>query len=518
MKAMFIVLFALFLSVTMNGMGNCGVPKDTLVVAVPEDIHLLDPAVSLEIGDRREFYLCYDRLVKYKGVEGPGNAELEPMVAESWSVSPDGMVYTFKIRKGISFDDGTPLDAKAVKFSLERLLKIRKGPSDTLAAVKKSIDLVDNYTIRITLKNPFAPFLATLNGPGASIVNPNVMKHEKDGDMAQAWLAQRADGSGPFRMVEWTRGERCVLESKANYWGTKPKVKRVIIRFIRESSDRRMALERGDVDIAENLPVDQELVVEKNPDIVLPKDPAMMMQIVYLNCQKPALENKVVRQALNYAVDYKGIIDYVVKGYGRQMRGPIPQSMWGHNPNVLQYNRDVTKAKALLQKAGYGKGLKLTLLYAKRGVAWEQIAAILQNNFAEIGVDLKLQLMAWPTLRDKLDRGDFELSLGGWNPTVVDPYAIMSYWFDSERYGLAGNRSFYKNSQVDELIRKALTISKKEERVKLYNAAQDIIMEDAPYIFLYEREVRVPMRKNVKGAIFNPALLSTYNYDLVSKE
>ena len=508
---------SLFLILIFAGTGFCATAKDTLIIGVASDISLLDPAVSSDNYDWRQIYPSYDRLVKYKVVKGEGSTEVEPMVAESWKSSPDGLVWTFKIRKGIKFDDGTTLDAKAVKFSFERVLKIGKGPADNLGAIK-TVDAVDDYTVKITLKNSFGPFIQTLATDAGSIVNPNVMKYEKAGDLAQGWMAQNTDGSGPFKMTEWNRGERFVMEAKPNYWGPKPKLKKVIIRFMRESSDQRMALENGDIDIAESILIDQIAPLEKNPDIAVRKYPSQLVEYVYLNTQKPNMNNKLLRQALNYAVDYQGIIEHVLQGRGIQMRGPIARGMWGFDPNTFQYQRDVNKAKNLLKQAGVAQGLELKLIFSERRAIWEQIATILQSNFADIGVNLKLELMANPTLRDKIDRGDFELCLGIWSPDYADPSMFMNFWFDSKNFGLPGNRAFYKNEKVDGLIRKALELSDQKERIKLYNEATKIIMDDAPYIFLHQTQTIIPMRKWVKGYVFNPMLESMYNFDSISKE
>jgi peptide/nickel transport system substrate-binding protein len=318
-------------------------------------------------------------------------------------------------------------------------------------------------------------------------------------------------------MTDWSRGERFVLEAKPNYWGPKPKLKKVIIRFMRESSDQRMALESGDIDIAEEILIDQIPALEKNTQVAVRKYPSQLVEYVYLNTQKPNLNNKLVRQALNYAVDYKGIIDHVLQGRGVQMKGPIAKGMWGYNPEAFQYQRDVNKGKDLLKQAGLPKP-ELTLIYSERRPSWEQIATILQSNFADIGVTLKLELMANPTLRDKIDRGDFDLCLGAWSPDYADPSMFMNFWFDSKNFGLAGNRAFYKNEKVDGLIRKALELSDQKERVKLYNDAMKIILDEAPYIFLYQTQTIIPMRKWVKGYVYNPMLESMYNFEAISKE
>lgn len=508
-----LVLFCLCLMVsTANAAG-----KDTLVVGVSSDIHTLDSGVSSDNYDWRQIYPCYDRLVKYKIVNGKGSTEVEPQAAESWTVSDDGIVWTFKIRKSIKFDDGTPLDAAAVEFSFNRTLKIGKGPADNIGAVK-SMKIIDPYTIEITLKNAYGPFLQTLATDGASIINPKVMAHEKDGDMAQAWLAEHTDGSGPFKLTEWTRGQRAVLEAKPDYWGGAPKIKKAVIRFMSESADRRMALERGDIDIAENILIDQVPALEKNPNIDVSRYPSQLVEYVYINNRKTPLNNADVRQALCYSVDYSGIIDYVLQGNGVQMRGPVPQGMWGHKSDLFQHSRDIEKAKSLLKKAGFESGLELTLIYSERRSTWEQIATILQSNFAEIGVKLKMELMANPTLRDRVDKGDFELCLGAWSPDFADPFMFMNFWFDSKLWGLPGNRSFYKNEKVDEMVRKAASVSDQAQRTKLYYDAQEIIMKDAPYIFLYQVQTIVPMLKNVKGYVYNPMLESMYNFENIYKQ
>jgi peptide/nickel transport system substrate-binding protein len=287
---------------------------------------------------------------------------------------------------------------------------------------------------------------------------------------------------------------------------------------MREASDRRLALEKGDIDITESILADQLPELEKNPDIRVPRYDGQFVEYVYLNNSKAPLDNRLVRQALNYAVDYQGIIEHVLHGDAEQMRGPIPNGMWGHNPAAFQYRRDVDKARALLGEAGYEKGLALTLIYSERRAVWEQIATILQSNFADIGVTLKLELMANATLRERVFGKDFDLALGAWSPDFADPYMFANFWYDSNNMGSTGNRSFYSNPKVDELLRRAASSVDHQERVKLYTEVQDIVIDDAAYILLYQLKAAIPMRANVKGFVFNPMLESMYNFESMHKE
>lgn len=496
---------------------SLAIEKDTLVVASPVDCRILDPAVAVDNLDWRVTYYCYDRLVKYKVENGVGLTVVEPMIATSWEVSSDNKSWVFHLRKGIKFDDGNPLDAKAVKFTFDRILKVNKGPSSCFTCIE-SVNVIDDYTVQFKLKNPFAPFLSTLATNAASIVNPNIIKYEKDGDMAQGWLAENIDGSGPFKMVEWQKDQRIVLEAKNNYWGEKPKLKKVIIEVMNESTDQRMALERGDVDIAAGILIDQTPTLEKNPGVAIKKFPSQLCNYVYINTQKDILSNSKVRQALCYAVDYDNIIKYVLKGYGLQMRGPIPKGMWGYSDEIFQFKRDIVKAKELLKEAGYPDGFSIELMFSSSNPDWEQDALVIQSNMTEIGVNVKLQQYANPVMRDKIDRGDFDLCMGMWSPDFADPYMFMNYWFDSKLFGLSGNRAFYKNEKVDELINTAAILSDREEREKLYFEAQKIVMEDSPYIFLYQAETIIPMRKEIKNFVFNPMLEKMYNFDSIYKD
>jgi peptide/nickel transport system substrate-binding protein len=198
------------------------------------------------------------------------------------------------------------------------------------------------------------------------------------------------------------------------------------------------------------------------------------------------------------------------------MRGPVPEGLWGHDDSSFQFTTDIAKAKKLLADAGV-KDLKLGYLYSKKDPNWESIGLVLQQNLAPLGITVELQEFAYPTMREKLNSGDFDIAAGNWTPDYADPYMFMNYWFDSSLHGLPGNRAFYTNPKVDELIRKAATAANIDERKKIYAEAQKIVIEEAPYVLLFQANYQVAMRSDVKGFVYNPMTLQMFNFETMSR-
>jgi peptide/nickel transport system substrate-binding protein len=487
--------------------------KTTLTVAMPADEDTLDPAVTMDNAAWKITYPCYERLVKYKGAE----TTVEPDLATDWKVSDGGKVWTFTLKEGHKFPDGTPVDANAVKFTFDRLLKINKGPAGDFTELKE-VKVLDPTHVQFVLKTPFPAFLSSLAANYASIVDPKVMDHEQNGDMGQAWLSEHTMGSGPYQLAEWKKGQYLLLTANDSYSGPKPALKKVYFKIIGDASAERLQLEKGAIDIAEGIPADQLKSLSSEPGITLINKPSMLVDYVYINCTKgnPALQNKLVRQAISYAIDYKGIMDSSQSGYATQMRGPIPEGMWGHDESIPQYTYDVNKAKQLLAQANV-KDLTLTLLYSDHMPWWPSEALAIQNNLQQIGINVKLQSVEYATERQMLDKGQFDLALGVWSPDYADPYMFMNFWFDSKNFGLAGNRAFYSNPKVDQLIREAASITDQKKRTEIYTEAQKIVVDDAPYVYLYQKNYLLPMRSNVKGFVYNPMLEQMYNLADMSK-
>jgi len=485
--------------------------KNVLVVAKAEDPPTADPGVEISNNGYTLTYAAYQRLVKYKG----GTTDVVSELAKSWTSDASGLVWTFTLIEGNKFDDGSSVDAAAVKFSFDRLKALGEGPGDAFPTLDK-VEVVDPMTVRMTLSKPFAPFLSALATTGAAIVNPKVMEHAKDGDNAKGWLAVNSAGSGAYRISSWERNQTIILDRNPHYAGPEPALKRIVFKIVRETSARRLQLENGDVDLIEQVPVDQAEAMKSNKDLVVESNPSLYVDYVYMNNKRAPLDNVKVRQAISYAVDYKGLVDGVMQGQAVQMRGPVPKGLWGHDPNAFQYSYDLDKAKALLAEAGV-KDLKLTYTFSQADPIWEPVGIALQAGLAQIGVKLELQNLADTAKREQAAKGNYDLTAGAWTPDYADPYMFMNYWFDPDRMGGPGNRAFYKNDKVTELVRKAADLTDQAEREKLYIEAQKIAIEDAPYLLLLQKNDIFVRRASVQGFVYNPMLLQVYNLAEMSK-
>ena len=487
------------------------IEKDVLVIAKAEDPPTADPGVEVSNNGYTLIFPVYERLVKYDGAK----TEVIPELAESWTVAPDNLSWTFKLAPGHMFDDGSPVDAAAVKYSFDRVKKLAAGPGDMFPTVKDVV-IVDPQTVKFELSAPFAPFLSALATSAGSIINPKAEEHAVNGDDAKAWLAEHSAGSGAFKIANWERNQQITLDANPHYSGKAPAFKQVVFKIVREMSSRRLQLENGDADLIDQVPVDQAEAMKANPAVSIQSNPSLYVVYLYLNNKKPPFDNPKVRQAISYAVDYKGLIDGIMQGQAEQMRGAVPDGMWGHDPEGMQYSYDPEKAKALLAEAGVSD-LKLTYTYSQADSAWEPVGLALQASLADIGVTLEMKNVADTTKRELVAKGDYDIATGAWTPDFADPFMFMNIWFDPTKMGAPGNRAFYENPKVTELINKALATVDQKEREQLYIDAQKITNEDAPYVNLFQKNDIFAMRSSVQGYVYNPMLIQVYNLADMSK-
>jgi len=455
--------------------------RTTLKVAIGTDLDTVDPHGQTTTTVYNVMRHVYEPLIAIAP-----NGELVPCLAERWEVSSDGLTVTLYLRKGVKFHDGSYLDAETVKMNFERWLdptvkvplRAQLGPVD-------HVEVVDDYTVRVYLKEPFAPFLRALASYLLIASKEAIKKY------GNATIETPA-GTGPFKFVSWEKGKRVVLERFDDYWGDKPALQRVEWYIIPEASTRVTALLSGDVDFAYNLPATDLDRLKSTPGVTV-LTPTSNRVIFVALLPKGPLANPLVRQALNYAVDKAAIIQSVLYGLAQEADSPVPSHFFGYYP-MPKYDYNPEKAKQLLAQAGYPNGFKMVLLHPTgRYLMDKQVAEAIQAYLAKVGVQVELKTMDWPSfvaeLVKPLEEKTWDAVFLGWGAFVADAYFTLNGQFLSSNAppkGLAA--AHYNNSEVDRLLLEAAKTTDDSKRKELYKQAIEIIWNDAPWIFLYTQK------------------------------
>ncbi len=467
--------------------------KDTLTVAQGADPKGLDPQGGNEQPGSRVMKQIYNTLV-----EQNEKMELVPGLAESWKFEDDDKVLVLNLRKGVKFHNGETFKASDVKFTLERA-SASPDVSHIVSAIDATkIEVVDDNTIKIGLKFPFAPILSHLAHTASSIVNEKAVKDGGD------QYRQNPVGTGPYKFVEWKIGDSITMVRNEEYWGTPAPVKNLIMRTITENANRTIEVETGGIDIAYDIPPADIARVEGNADLKLIRSLNFSSAYIGFNAAKAPFDNPKVRQAINYALDMDSIVKAVYYGAGKPSKGPITEKVWAFNDKLEAYSYDVEKAKALLAEAGFPNGFSTTL-WTNDNAQRIEIAEIAQNQLKAIGIEAKVEIIEWAKYLEDTANGKHDMYILGWVCVTGDPDYGLFATFHSSSFGAAGNRSFYKNDKVDELLDKGRTSVVPAEREASYKEAQQIIRDDAPWIFVQQGEDLNAVRKNVEGFVNNPA-------------
>lgn len=492
-----------------------------LVIGVGGDASFLNPVVASDGASYKYNWMIFDGLV-----ELDENLKIKPLLAESWEPSPDGLSYTFKLRKDAKWHDGKPVTADDVAFTFYKLLDPTtqtqnraffdalvgfpeltdaKSPTKPEELAKKPIEVVDPHTVKFNLRYPYAPFLSVLVSPRGGIVP----KHVLDGkDVNKDPFNQKPIGSGPFKVVEWKKDNRLVLESNKDYFLGAPKLDRIIVRVIPDPVVRLQELKSGGIDLADAPPLDEVAQFKNDPayQVITASTPSyhyfgMMMD-------NPLFTDKRVRQAISHAIDFDVIVKKVLQGYAAQATGPWPPGSWANNPNVKPYPYDVETAKRLLAEAGWKPGPDGVLVkdgkkfeFAVKGDQGSEnvkdSTVIIQQQLAKVGIKMNITLVDWPTFVKQLFASEWETVLVSWTSHPdPDPFAYTVFHSSQTK-----NRNFahYVNKEVDDLLTKARQTTDLEQRKANYWKIQEILREDANYVWgYYPQEVYIA-RSQFKG-------------------
>jgi peptide/nickel transport system substrate-binding protein len=501
-----LALVALTLGLGMAGPATAQ-PAGTLVVGLVAEPVNLDPAQVTDLNSNRVGRRIVETLVTFPDE----STQIVPGLAESWTVSKDGLRYTFKLRQGISFHDGAPLDAEAVKFSIERQInpehpfnKLGKYPfANYFFGNVKAVEVIAPSTVEFVLKEPRASFLAILTAGAASIVSPTAVKK------LGVDYALQPVGTGPFRYVAWDRGQRVVLEKNATYWKYPVKVERVIYRPIVEDQARLTELLTGALDLIVGTPPDFVAQLENNPKVTLLRQVGAHVWYLGINNQKKPFDDKRVRQALNYAVNKEAIVRDVLKGTGSMSAGPVLPGTWGAAAGLKPYPYDPERAKKLLAEAGYPSGFTTSMWVPESGSGMQSpvaMATVMQSNLKAVGVNVTLQTFEWGAFIAKLRSREQELFALSWMAGNEDPDMVMYPLLHSSQWTPGGpNRALYKNDKFDELLHQARLTTDQAKRAELYRQAQRILADDPPWIFV-DHEIQTAVHsKRVQGFKLHPS-------------
>lgn len=461
--------------------------KDTLIVAQGAEAKTMDPIASNDIPSYRIMVNIYDTLFQR---DQKGN--LVPALANSWE-QVDPLTLMIHLKKGIKFHNGNDFKANDVVFSLNRA---KEAP--TLMSFFGDIDKVeaiDDYTVKITTKHPFGPLINFLSHKGSSILD------EETVEVAGKDYALHPVGTGPYEFVSWKYGDKVVLKANPNYFAGKPVTENIVFRTITEPTNRIIALETKEVDIAYEIdPIDLQFI-KNNSDLVLMEQPALSINYLGFNTKKEPLNNKEVRKAIAYAINIPSLIDAVYLGSATPANSIVPPGVPGYNANAKRYEQNINMAKELLTKAGYPNGFKIKITLNDSGTR-KNIAVILQDQLKQIGIDVEVEIIEWGAYLDKLSRGEQELYLLGWTTPPECDAAVYSL-LHTKHHGSGGNRSFFSNPKVDELLDLARRSTNQEERNKYYFEIQDIVQNELPVFVLANPYDNVGLQKDIKGFLFD---------------
>ncbi|CQR70280.1 Periplasmic dipeptide transport protein precursor [Sporomusa ovata DSM 2662] len=514
MIAVAIVLCFSFVFMTGCSLMNKSTSKNTLRVAAINDPGTADAQLTTE-----EYNLplnIFERLVEIK-TSAPGVSEMVPGLAEKWDISPDGKVYTFHLRKGVKFHNGEELTADDVVYTVDRMLNPKTkalnsdffdmiagakermdGKADTTAGIKA----VDKYTVEITLVQPFAPFLANLATPAASIYN---RKATEAAGTQFGFDPEKTVGTGPFKLKEWKVNDHITMVAFDQYWGGKAALDGIIVKIVPDADTQKMLFETGELDVFNcdlartQIPYFEGSDKWKNHIV---KGPRVGLYYYSMNQNIKPFDDVRVRKALQMAINRQELLDKLLFGKGKLVNTIMPPGLLGYNPNAPQIPYDPQKAKQLLTEAGYPNGFSMEIAHVADRPEALRVNEAVQAMLKEVGITVEIKQMDRASLLSIRKQGQLPMYMDIWSADFNDPDNFI-YTFFAPRNSIA--RSYnYKNETVAAQLEQARKMTNPEERYKLYQEVEtQIVINDAAWLPLFSPEhlfVVQPRVKNFKVA------------------
>lgn len=532
-SAIAIVLSVILITLAFSGCTETTPAKEKILIfGMSGDADKLDPADVTDGESISRMDNIFESLVEYT----PGGTDIQPSLATYWSISNDGLNITLDLRKNVKFHDGTDFNADAVVFSFERQYNTSSPYHQYgewaywgyMFSDIESVEKVNDYKVIIHLKKPNAAMIISLAMFTVAIVSPT--NAEKWGEDA----FKHPVGTGPFKFVEWIKDDHITLKKNDNYWRDPPKLDKLIFRVIEDPSARLLAIQAGEIHGMEYPDPSSFEIIENDNNLQLLSQAGMNVGYLAMNTgygyydenengvrdtnepwvKTPGyfepLTNVSVRRAINYAINKTAIVENLYKGTAIVAKNGMPPFILGYNDDIEDYEYNPEKAIELLEQAGYPNGFDTTLwvMPVSRPYIFDppKIAESIQSYLAAVGINVDLYQIDWSTYLEETENGDHPMCLLGWTGDNGDPDNFMNvlYGANSASIGTAGNVAFYNNWTVQELFTEAIQTYNTDERARLYEEAQVIIHEDAPFVYLAHATQNIVFRSNVKGYTLNP--------------
>ncbi|TDV34196.1 peptide/nickel transport system substrate-binding protein [Paraburkholderia caballeronis] len=490
-------------------------PKDMLVMAtLLDEFSTLDPGEVYELMPEEYVANTYDRLIR---VDLKDPSHFNGDVAQSWTVSQDGLTFTFRLRSGLKFHSGNPLTADDVAWSIQRTVLLDKGAAAVLQGigltkdnVLKNVKKIDDTTVSVSTDRRYAPtfVLNVLGAWPASVVDRKLaLEHQKNGDFGNDWLRTHEAGSGAYKLVKWTANDSLILQRNDDYRAPLA-LKRIVLRHVPEASSQRLLLENGDADIARNLSPDDIAALAKNGKAQTTGVPQATLLYLGLNVKNPALAKPDVQQAIKWLIDYDGIQSNIVKTIYKVHQTFIPEGFLG-TLNENPYHQDVAKAKALLAKAGYPNGFSVTM-DVRSGYPYTEIAQAIQANLAQGGIKLAILPGDNKQTLAKYRARQHDIYIGEWSADYIDPHSNAQGFAwnpdnsDASSYKMLAWRNSWNIPQLTKETDAALAEPSTQKRAQMYQAMQREMLANSPFVILFQRVSQVAMRPGVGGIEVGP--------------
>lgn len=482
---------------------------EPLIIGTTDSVTDLDPAETYDFHTWEIFHNTADTLLTYVA----GTTNLQPGLAEAMpEVSADGLEYTFKLREGLVFPDGTPCNAEAVKWSIDRVFTIQGDPNWLVTSFVDHVEVVDDLTVKFVLQAPVGYFPLLVATTPYTPVSPECYPEaEIDSDST-------CGGIGPYKITSWERDIEIDLEQNEGYYGTAPAWPNIIVKYFEDSTTMRLALVNGEIDVAwKTLSPTDYPELEGNADLSVIEGPGAYIRYLCFNVTSPPVDDPLVRQAIAAAIDRATITDRVFVGTHAPLYSMVPNGMWSHIDAFKEVygERNLDMAKDLLGQAGYSEDspLVLDLWYPPQhyGPTESDVAAVIKESLEETGmIQVTLQYADWATYTDYMTEGTMPFFTLGWYPDYLDPDNYTWSWGHSEASDDMG--IFYSSATMDAILEEAqiTTPLQGDERKAMYEEAQMLWTEDVPTIPFTQGQLLVVTQANVTGVELDPTMFLHY--------